>query len=377
MTLCVQVGLLGADIALISSYPAHRRAPASLLDTAIVMCALAAAVASLGFILLAAFGFHALHVLSSSPLYAGLFFVLTVLQVTWWVMDQAAVALRRSEHVVWRASLAASVTLTGVVIFGVLGQTTAAAILASWLAAATVACYIGLLQLRRATDGYRFRPRLVRQLARRMLSIGLPNFALDAADNAPGLILPIVTAELVSARAAAYWYAVWMMAVATYMIAGSFGLNMFAEASWSPAELARTVRHALRLGLYLAGAATVALVVLGPLVLLILGHAYADHATTPLRIVAFTAVPMMITKSYLYTCRAMRRTREATVVAAVVGVLAVGLAATGAATVGLTGIAVGWLGVQALAAIVCGLRLRSLLVPLERTSTAAAVAAGG
>jgi len=73
----------------------------------------------------------------------------------------------------------------------------------------------------------------------------------------------------------------------------------------------------------------------------------------------------------------MRRTREATFVAAVVGVLAVGLAATGAATVGLTGIAVGWLAVQTLAAIICGLRLRSLLVPLERPSTAAAVGAAG
>jgi O-antigen/teichoic acid export membrane protein len=279
----------------------------------------------------------------------------------WWILDQASVALRRSDKVLTRAVVAAATTLAAVAICGAAGWRTAAAILASWVAAALVASAIGLLQVARAAGRYRFRVRMASTLVRRLLALGLPNFAMTAADNAPGLVLPIVAAEVLSARAAAFWYVVWMMSLAAYTIPAAFGLNLFAEAAGAPSQLSRHVRDALRGAVSLAAAASVALAVLGPFVLSILGSAYAANGGAAARIMAAAAVPMVVIKVYLATCRVTGRVLEGTLVATVTGLAAVSIGAAAAGGFGLSGIAVAWLAIQSVAAVAVGLRLRSML----------------
>jgi O-antigen/teichoic acid export membrane protein len=151
-----------------------------------------------------------------------------------------------------------------------------------------------------------------------------------------------------------------MMALAAYMVPLSFGLHLFAEISDQPSELARHSRHQLRSGISFAAAATIALITLGPFVLSLLGPAYASHGSTPLRLAALAAVPMVVMKSYLFTCRGTGRIREGALAAATTGVAAVGLAIAGAASLGLPGIAGAWLAVQIVAALGAALRLRVL-----------------
>ena len=361
MFLCVQAGMLGVDLALIALFPYQRPRPDLLLDTAITLATLLALLGGLIFVGLSAAGFHSLHVIAADPIFASLFLVLTLLGSVWWILDQASVALRRSDKVLVRAIIAAITCLTGVAAFGVLGWDTAAAILASWVAASFVACVLGLFQLARSVENYRFRLRLADRLVRRLLSVGLPNFALSLADNAPALVLPIIAAEVLAPRAAAFWYVVWMMSAAAYTLAGAFGLNLFAAVVGAPSELARLVKEALRIGMALAFAATVALEVLGPFVLSILGHPYAVNGSTPLRILALGAAPSVVGQVYLGVCRATGRILEGTVVAAITGVLVVVLGVAAASGFGLTGIAVLYLSVIVLAAIVTGVRLRVLV----------------
>jgi O-antigen/teichoic acid export membrane protein len=367
MFLCVQVGTLGIDLALIALYPRNREHPARLLDTGITLGTATALVTGLLFIGLSSAGLHSLHVLAANPAYASLFLLLTVLGAGWWIMDQTSVALRRSDQVLLRAIVAAAITLIGVAIFGGLGWDTAAAILTSWAAAALVACAVAVLQVSRAARAYRFRPRFARQLVRSLVVVGLPNFAMTAADTAPGLVLPIVAAEVLSPRAAAFWYVVWMMSLAAYTIPIAFGLNLFAEAAGAPSRLADHVRDGFRVAIPLATAATVALAALGPFILSFLGRSYQANGATPLRIMALAAVPMVVTKVYLATCRAIGRMLEGTVVAAVAGFVAVSAGAIAASGFGLSGIAVAWLSVQVVAAVGTGVRLRVLL--LKRGST--------
>jgi len=175
------------------------------------------------------------------------------------------------------------------------------------------------------------------------------------------LILPIVAATALSTRFAAYWYAVWMMAFAAYTIPMSFGLHLFAEIADESSEVAMHSRRSLRSGIAVGSAATVALVVLGPILLHFLGPAYASHGVTSLRLAALAVVPMVFTKTYLFACRALGLIAEGTVAATVSGVLAVGLAIPGARAFGLSGIAEAWLAAQLLSALWAGFRLRSLI----------------
>ncbi|MDQ6778824.1 MAG: hypothetical protein M3071_21945 [Actinomycetota bacterium] len=361
MLLCVEVGVLGIDVALIAAFPRHRADPRVLLNTAITLATASAATSALLFLGLAAAGFRALHFLIVDPASTAMFLALVIFQAGWWLMDQAAVALHRSDHVPVRAALAGATTLTGVIVLGAIGFDTARSILIAWMLAALGACLVGLWQIARASAGYRFQPTLASPLWRQLVSVGLPNFAVTAADIAPGLILPIVAAQQLSSRAAAYWYTVWMMAFAAYSIPWSFGLHLFAELADKPAELVRRTRHTLRSGLMIAGGATVGLIVIGPLVLSLLGHAYAAHGRGPLRLAALAAIPMVAMKAYLYTCRATGRLREGTLAAAGTGAIAVGAAIAAAPSFGLTGIAGAWLGVQSVGALWAGYRLRRLI----------------
>ena len=273
-----------------------------------------------------------------------------------------------------RAFVAATVTLTGVLALGAIGYDTAGSVLVAWAAAALIACLIGLVQISRAIGGYRFRFSLPSPLRRDLVRVGLPNSLVTAADIAPGLVLPIVAAQQLSPRYAAYWYTVWMMSFAAYSIPWSFGLHLFAELADSPAELARRGARTLRSGIAIVG-----VLVLGPTVLSILGPAYRAHGSTALRIAVLAAIPMVVMKAYLFTCRATGRLREGTIVATVTGITAVTLAIVLAPSLGLPGIAIAWLGVQTAGALVAAARLRSFVsapqtidgvaVPLPREPT--------
>ncbi len=360
LLLCVEVGILGVDAALVAIFPQHRTRPTVLLNTAITLATAFAACCALGFLVLAATGLRALHFLVAHPANIAVFLLLVFFQASWWLMDQAAVALHRSVDVPVRAVAAGASTLGGVIVLGATGFNSAGAILLAWTAAALVACLIGLVQLARACPGYRFRLQLASPLWRKLLSVGLPNFAVTAADIAPGLVLPIVAAEQLSPRYAAYWYAVWMMAFAAYSIPWSFGLHLFAEIAAAPAELARRSRESLRSGVLIAGVATIGLIALGPTVLRLLGGGYAAHGSGPLRLAALAAIPMVVVKAYLYMCRATRRLREGTLVAFSAGAGAVGLALATAPHFGLTGIAGSWLLAQTLGAVWAGYRIRAM-----------------
>ena len=362
MLLCVEVGVLGSDVALISAFPRFRSSPTVLLNTAMTLAALTACTGGLIVIGLGAAGLRALHFLVAHPADGLAFLLLVLFQAGWWLMDQAAVALRRSDHVPVRAFVAATVTLTGVVALGAAGFNTAGAVLAAWAAAALTACLIGTVQISKAIGGYRFRFGLAKPLWRELVRVGLPNAAVTTADIAPGLVLPIVAAEQLSPRYAAYWYTVWMMSFAAYSIPWSFGLHLFAELADSPEELARRGPRTLRSGISIAAIATVALIVLGPTVLSILGPAYRANGTTALRIAALAAIPMVVMKAYLYTCRATGRLREGTLVATATGITAVTLAIVLAPGMGLPGIAIAWLGVQTVGALVAAIRAADLRI---------------
>ena len=361
MLLCVEVGVLGSDVALIAAFPRFRSSPTVLLNTAITLAAITACTGGLIVIGLGAVGLRALHFLVAHPADAVAFLLLVLFQAGWWLMDQAAIALRRSDHVPVRAFVAATVTLTGVLALGAIGYDTAGSVLVAWAAAALIACLIGLVQISRAIGGYRFRFSLPSPLRRDLVRVGLPNSLVTAADIAPGLVLPIVAAQQLSPRYAAYWYTVWMMSFAAYSIPWSFGLHLFAELADSPAELARRGARTLRSGLAIAGIAIVGVLVLGPTVLSILGPAYRAHGSTALRIAVLAAIPMVVMKAYLFTCRATGRLREGTIVATVTGITAVTLAIVLAPSLGLPGIAIAWLGVQTAGALVAAARLRSFV----------------
>jgi O-antigen/teichoic acid export membrane protein len=366
MMLCTQLGLLGLGSAVIALYPAHRRHPAPLLDSAMTLAALSALLASAGFLLLAGGVFSQLDVAASTPAYAGLFVAASVLGTLGIVFDQTATALRRGDQALARnvvfgvaavAALAAAATL--------LPGTGSAQIFMPWALAGVAAFALGAWQLRRALGRYRLRPRLDRRMVRELRGVALRNHLLTVAERSPGLVLPILVTELLSPAANASWYGAWMMAWVIFIVPIQVGLTLFSELAHEPDSCARAVRGGIRTSLAIGTAGALVVAAAADLLLSLLGPSYAEAGATPLRILVLGVVPLTFVQAYFAACRARNRLPEAIVAGWVTGAAAVAAACAAGVATGLVGMAVAWLAVQSCAGAVCAWRLQRLLRELR------------
>jgi O-antigen/teichoic acid export membrane protein len=287
------------------------------------------------------------------------------------LFDQISTALRRGDQALARALVFGTVTIS--LLAGIASATKAAtsfAIFVTWVGGALGACVLGALQLRRSPSHYRFRPRLEPSLTRSLLGVGLPNHALTLTERAPGLILPIVVTELLSAEANAAWYTAWMMAWVLYIVPIQVGMTLFAEVAHRPTELGKLVRDGIRISLAIALPACVVLAALAHFVLSILGPTYADAGTTPLRILVIAVVPLTLIQAYFVVCRSTGRLREATLTGAANALASVGGAAAAGIAFGLTGMAAAWVVAQLVTSVWAVARLSRLAAASEKAAHA-------
>jgi O-antigen/teichoic acid export membrane protein len=359
--LCVQLALLGVGSAVIALFPESRARPGRLLDTALTLAVVTGLVAGGLFLALAAGVFPELGIVGRSPAFGLLFAVMSALGTVGVVLDQASTTLRRGDQALVRG------VLNGILSLAALGTLAVAAIpggsmaiFACWVVGGAAACALGAVQLDGAVARYRYRPRLARRTARRLIAVGLPNHALTLADRAPGLLLPVLVTEVLSPTANAYWYAVWMMAWLVFVVPVQVGMTLFAEAADRPHDTERLVTHGVRSSLAIGLAAAVVLAALADVALSLLGPEYAAAGATPLRVLVWGVVPLAFVQAYYARCRAARRLGEAVAAAVIFGALAVAASILAGAGAGLTALAAAWLGCQTLAGVWAVLRLRAL-----------------
>ncbi|MEA2392555.1 MAG: hypothetical protein QOJ82_446 [Solirubrobacteraceae bacterium] len=358
--LCVQLALLGVGSAVIALFPGHRADPSRLLDTALTTATLAGAGIGLAFAALLAVTSERIGVVGTRPVYLALFVAMSALGTVGVVLDQISTTLRRGDQALGRGLLNGVLSLVAVGGLALVPHAGSLALFACWVLGAAAACALGGVQLWRALEHYRCRPRLQRGLARRLIVVGLPNHALTLADRAPGLLLPVLVTELLSPAANAYWYAVWMMAWVVFVIPVQVGMTLFSEAAHRPAAIDALVRHALRWSLAIGLATAAALAVVGGVALSLLGARYAAAGTAPLRVLVWGIVPMAFVQAYYARCRASGRLAEAVAAAVVGGAATVAAAMAAGLASGLTAMAVGWVAVQAVAGGWSAWRLRAL-----------------
>ncbi|HWH35045.1 MAG TPA: hypothetical protein VNT56_06945 [Acidimicrobiales bacterium] len=359
MMLCVQFAHLGAGSAFVSEFPTHRARPARLLDTTFSLGAAAAIAAAGIFLAVAATSLADLGPVLATPAFATLFVAVTVLGTLGVLLDQVSMALRRGDHVAVRNTLGGTATLVSLVVLVLVADDAGPlALFALWLAGTGVIVVAGMSQVRRSARPYRYRLRLHRPSADRLVGIGLPNYALTLSDRAPGLVLPLVVTELLSAGANAYWYTAWMMAWAAYVVPVSVGTALFAEVCQARHDLAAATRRALRSSLRLGIAAAVILGLGAEVVLAPLGPDYAAAGAGPLRLLLLAIVPLAFVQTWFAVCRACHRLGEAVGTAMLGGTVVVAATAVAGAGGGLEAMAATWSATQLLLGLWCWARLR-------------------
>ncbi|HEY7074341.1 MAG TPA: oligosaccharide flippase family protein [Solirubrobacteraceae bacterium] len=374
MMLCTQLALLGAGSAFITHFPEEQRRPGPLVDTSLIFVSALGTVWGAAFLLVAGWAFRQLNVVAVRPLFAVLFVAACVAGTLGILFDQMATALRRGDQALTRNAACAVATLALLATLALAGAPRRAeTVFLPWAVAGLAACVMGVAQLRRALPSYRPRAVVQRRLVRRLVHSGLPNYALTLAERAPGLILPVIVAELLSPDANATWYAAWMMAWVVYIVPIQVGMTIFAEVAHDPASFQRSVRRGVVCSLTIATAGALVLGVGAHVALSILGPRYAQEGVEPLRILLLAVLPLTFVQAYFSSCRARRRLGEAIAAGWLNAIASVAAAAVAGVTHGLVGMAVAWGVVQYATGLWALWRLR--LVNVSMTSSEASLAA--
>lgn len=357
MMLCTQLALLGIGSSVISYFRAHESDPERLINTALTLVSGAAALAA-GVFLLVASALPTLDAVVASPWYAASFVVASVTGTVAILFDQISTVGRRGDQALVRGALFGLAAIACLIsVSQEIGGSQG--VFMPWAVAGLLVFALGLAQFRRSLQGYRTRPLVEIDLAQGLLRLGLPNQVLTLAERTPGLIMPILVAELVSARANAAWYAAWMMAWVIYIVPVQVGMTTFAEAARDPASFSHAVRRGLRISLVLGSAGAIVVALAGGLPLSLMGPTYVREGLAPLRILTIGVVPMCFTFAYFAACRGLRRPGEASVLGWASTAAAIGAAAL-AAPFGLTWMAAAWLCVQLATGACAAWRLRRL-----------------
>jgi O-antigen/teichoic acid export membrane protein len=367
LMLCTQLALLGVGSSVITHYREHERDPERLIHSSVAVVVASAVAVAAVFLLIADTLLGQLDVVARSPTYAALFLVTAISGTVVALFDQTSTAMRRGDQALTRGILFGLLTI--VVLAAVAGLTAAEgseAIFVPWAIAGAAACGLGILQLQRVLRRFRLRPRVEAPLLKSLIRVGIPNHALTLAERAPGLIIPILVTELISAQANAAWYAAWMMAWAAYIVPIQVGMTAFVEVAREPANFADVIAHGLRTSLAIGTAAACALIVLAGPLLSLLGPGYAADGETPLRILALGVFPMTFTYAYFSACRGLRGPGRALGFGWVSVVASLGAAAIAGSIGGLTTIAISWVAVQTVFGVWAAVRLEKLKSDLRR-----------
>jgi O-antigen/teichoic acid export membrane protein len=163
-------------------------------------------------------------------------------------------------------------------------------------------------------------------------------------------LLPVLVTELAGAKANAFFYPPWMIAIAIQLISINIAISFTVEATIDRQKLGlytrRVLTHNLRLFIPLA----LVLLVAAPYLLMIFGPDYAAEGTDLLRLLALSLLPNSIVWLFIGTARVKNHPLHVVLVQGSLCVLVLGSSYLLLQVEGITGVGIAWLLSQVLLA---------------------------
>ncbi len=342
LSLLAGIGQLDLGNVLIRFVPAAGARLRRLVLGSYAVAALGALVAAALFALIAPSLLPGLAFLHSPALSTALI-VGTVTYAIFVLQDGVLTGLRRPGWLLAENTLFAVVKVLLLFVFAGTALRTHGIVL-SW----TAALFAAVL----ATNGMLF-TRIIRhdrpQRASTARPVASPGIRYIAADYAGELfwmatmsLPPIIVLNLLGPEQNAYYALAWLITHTLHMVSINMGSSLVVELAREPGRIG-LFRHMLKhTGLLLTGC--VAAIVLGaPLILRIFGAQYVHGGTALLRLMAISALPVLVIVTAVSLARAQRRMRLVVTVYSTLCVLVLGLAVPLMRTMGVNGVGVSWL----------------------------------
>jgi O-antigen/teichoic acid export membrane protein len=171
--------------------------------------------------------------------------------------------------------------------------------------------------------------------------------------------LPALVLARLGAEDAAVYGIVWTITVSLYLIPSGMGQSMIAHTAGDPAQAAVARRAMVRRSLALVVPAAGVLSVGAYPVLWLFGEHYAQEGAWALAIASLSAIPQVLTAAAVAQARVQQRMRVLVLVPGSLAVAVLLAAWLLMPVLGITGVALAWLAVQSVGAVVLLLRNRA------------------
>jgi O-antigen/teichoic acid export membrane protein len=162
---------------------------------------------------------------------------------------------------------------------------------------------------------------------------------------------PILVLHQLGPKFSGFFYPPWVITTTLSLLTVNLSSSLVVEGAFNLSELATQTRKAARHAAGLMLPLSLVLFLTAPYVLRIFGPAYAQHATTFLRLLAIGLVPASICILAWGLARVLDHVRTLIVTQAILAVLVLGLSALFIPSMGIKGVGVAWLVSQSIVAV--------------------------
>ena len=136
------------------------------------------------------------------------------------------------------------------------------------------------------------------------------------------------------------------------MIPTAVSTSLFAEGSYDETQLRSDIRRSLKMAFVILVPAVILVLVIADKILLLFGGAYSENATSLLRILSLSTLPLAINIIYLGIKRVQQDLKSIVGLTAFMAVVTLGLAYVLLSDMGINGAGIAWLAGQGVTALV-------------------------
>jgi O-antigen/teichoic acid export membrane protein len=344
MILLGEIGVFGLSTLLIGQLSRHPSRPETLISTAFIVTIFTSGSLGALFALISPLLSPDLAPIGSTPSRVLLYAVGVVFMSTGLILDYSTIGLQRGGLQLAR-NVTFSVAKLGLLWAAALWvrQQTGIVIYITWIASAlfSVVLSLGYAILTLKLKLEHLRPDW--SLFGEFKKLALGHQALNLANQAPGMFLPVLVTILLSVNVTASFYIAWMITSFILYAPTALSITLYAASSKQPDTETSRMRLSILLSLGAGVVATVIILFLARFLLSIFGATYVQQAELVLKILAFTVFPHTIVVHYVAKARIHDKVARPAIVVGGGALVQLILASVGSQIGGAPGFSLGWL----------------------------------
>jgi O-antigen/teichoic acid export membrane protein len=351
MNLLAMLSILGFNIGIIAYLP-HEQEKTKMINSCLSIIGITSFLFALIFLLGREIWSPALSILRE-PRYQGLFILFTIGTALAMFQINVFVAFRNAKYSFIQSIIGTSrvVILPLIVAMGAFG------IFFAYGLGIVVAFTIGNILLKRVHTKYRPKFGIDKKMIKNMFLFSFGNHIAMVFAALPGLILPLIIINLISAEMTAYFYISWMIASTLFTIPGAISMSLFAEGAFKPENLRIEMIKAIKLIYILLIPGIILIYILGDKFLLLFGSGYSDNSLIMLYILAISSISVAINSLYVTVLRVQKKVKEIMYLLVFTTTFTLIMSYLLLTRMGLIGVGIAWLLPNVIVTLIIGVKM--------------------